>query len=459
MKKFRDRKPVFNTDSSSDSEPEPNLFIHKRTLNENMSQPVVNVVNAPVEEPEVRPVVIDTNLVKYFAEFIPTFDGNPLELRQYIAQVESTFTEIPEAAHRLVFAHARQKLRGAAKITCGGRTEITTWQGLKNRLIALYSCTDTLETLEMKLNQSYPKSNESLLSFGNRLQLMRSQIIDKIHFSNDDPNRKILKIEFSEQNAKNRFITFVPERFQSDMRLAHPVALEQAMDIFCSLEQEYENRMAQRNLSNFHQRQLPNPKHQPQNNKNNQNNFSNPGPSGPRPGPPPQHKNQNNFSNQQNFNRHNPNQHNPNQQRNNNPNRFPQHFNNQQRQFPKPNNFNHNRNNFNPNRNFNTQQQIPMSGVQPFGTPNANNNNQNRDTPMSGVEHFNIENPNGYSTEQIQDQHLSNNFGETNPSQNFENYNDYNYFSPTENTQDSQDFHDFQDFQDFQEFPEDNPQS
>lgn len=450
MKKFRDNKPEFNTDSSSDSEPEPILSTIHETLEEIMSQPLSNVGNTSTPTTQVRQVTIDTNLIKYFAEFIPTFDGNPLELRQYIAQVENTFQEIPEEAHRLVFAHARQKLKGAAKITCAGRTELTTWSELKDRLISLYSCTDTLETLEMKMNQSFPKSNESLLSFGGRLQHMRSQIIDKIHFSNDDPNRKILKIEFSEQNAKNRFITFLPERFQSDMRIANPVALEQAIDIFCSLEQEYENRIAQRNLSNFHQRQFSNPKPQNQGVKNN---SPNPGPSGPKPSPPTHHKNHN-FSNQQQFH-----------QQRHNANRHPQHYNNQQRQFPNKNNFNPNRQNFNPNknnfphnRNFNPNQQVPMSGVQPYRTQNPNNNSQDKSTPMSGVENFNIENP--YYPSYTQDYLPTNNF-EGNCCQCSDNCNDEDYSYPYENCQDSQEFQDFQtqEFQDFPEIQENNPQS
>lgn len=370
MSHFRESKDNFQTDSS-DSETD-NIELLTRNILRKMN-PSSNTSNSTAATNNAAAVTIDINLIKYFSEFIPEFNGNQLELRQYIAQVENTFLETPQEAHKFVFAHARQKLKGAAKITCAGRTELNTWDALKERLISLYSCTDTIETLENKMNQSYPKPNESLLSFGSRLQHIRSQIIDKIHFSNEDPNRAILKIEFCETNAKNRFVTFIPERYQTEIKLAEPSSLEQAIDIFSGLEQEHENRIAQRNLTNSVQRQnnnskppFPNNNFRP--NRNNHFNNQNPGPSNPNQ----------NFSNKFS-NRPFPIQPMP---------KFPkpgQAFNNPQRP-------NHNRHNaFAPQRNFRPNYQTPMSGIS-NGQRMFNVPPEQKQTPMSGIENFNIEN-------------------------------------------------------------------
>lgn len=426
---FRETKNIFDTESS-DSDSESNFELLKKTLSKIM--PNQTTTGAPAGQAQVT---VDINLIKYYAEFIPEFNGNPLELRQYIAQVENTFLEIPEAAHKFVFAHARQKLKGAAKITCAGRTELNTWTALKERLIALYSCTDTLETLELKMNQAYPKQNETLLAFGSRLQHIRSQIIDKIHLTEVDNNRKILKIEFCETNAKNRFITFIPERYQTSIKLAKPIALEQAIDIYTGLEQEHEIRTAQRNLG---QPQQKNTNHQNQNFRGYRN----------QQGHSSQNAQNQNFPN--NSRNQNPNRQTPfpsqpiNVQPRHVPQRYPQRiqaFNNPQRP---------NKNVFAPNRNFQPSPQVPMSGIS-SGSRQQNTppNRQNYPIPMSGIDSNNIETNYNFDTQydyQYDDQPCS------------ENYSD-NFSSQTQNSEDCYDQTEDYIEQDFQELSVEDPQT
>lgn len=61
-------------------------------------------------------------------------------------------------------------------------------------------------------------------------------------------------------SAKIRFITFLPERYQTDLKVTKPVTLEQVIDIFTELEQQYENRTAKRNLGPLHQKRSNDPK-------------------------------------------------------------------------------------------------------------------------------------------------------------------------------------------------------
>lgn len=105
------------TDSTSEAKLKNSLAV-KETLKENRRRAQSNTNNT---------VTIDIILIKYFEEFISRFSGNPLELRDYITQKGNTFPEVP-----------LHKTTGTAQISCACRTELTTWQTLKDRLITVY---------------------------------------------------------------------------------------------------------------------------------------------------------------------------------------------------------------------------------------------------------------------------------------------------------------------------------
>lgn len=69
--------------------------------------------------------------------------------------------------------------------------------------------------------------------------------------------KKFLGIEFSQTNPNNIFVTFIPERDQTEIKLTKPVAFEQAIQIYAGLEHEDKNRIAQ---ENFRQHSNANPK-------------------------------------------------------------------------------------------------------------------------------------------------------------------------------------------------------
>lgn len=110
MKKLHDE-----TDSTSEAKLKNSLAV-KETLKESINQSKTNTT-----------VTIDINPIKYFEEFIPRFSRNPLELRDYITQKGNTFPEVP-----------LHQTTGTAQISCACRTELTTWQTLKDRLITVY---------------------------------------------------------------------------------------------------------------------------------------------------------------------------------------------------------------------------------------------------------------------------------------------------------------------------------
>lgn len=85
MNAFEKRRLHFNSDSAH---PETDsLWDSFRRIDEIVGTPLSNASSAGMQRN------INISLIKHSTAFIPDFDGNNLELRQYIAQVDNKYLE------------------------------------------------------------------------------------------------------------------------------------------------------------------------------------------------------------------------------------------------------------------------------------------------------------------------------------------------------------------------------
>lgn len=315
-------------------------------------------------------IAIDWHLFKSRLDNIKSFDGDSNTLNKFILKC----TKLVDAYSALrnaeldshIFDCLQEKLTGKAEFMVGNRSEIRTWNAMKNALLQCFSDRRNTDCLVQELTRAKPQKNEHLLQFGNRLQLLRSNVAQRI--SNDtnlNENEKLCHISYYEKTALNTFIAGCTGILKNNMHLKNLESLEDAMAYVVEFE-NFESLYGHLN-------------HSQNNNFNKQPNFNQP-----------------NF-NQPNFNQ--PNFNNPNNQFNNfnrqNKYQWPSQPINIQTRPQQPKRYPTNREVFGPPQNQNVFKPKPIPPSQ-----------MTKPTPMS----ISVKNSNGFSKQQPIQQPFRNNF-------------------------------------------------
>lgn len=322
---------------------------------------------------------INYQLIRFQADNIPKFDGNPKQINRFINACENFLenhqdTNNPNSEINICLLDTiLSKLINRAADLISSRIELNNWNSIKNAIINTFSDQRSIDCVLQDILTLRPNKNELSQQFGIRLQDMRSLLFSKINMSDDPREIKILKIREYDNLVLKTFINGLNYNTQLIVRLKNPINIEEAMSY--ALEEEnflyYKNRqphytanVSRNNSNNF--------------NRNNNNNFS---------------RHNNNFSRNNNLNNNfqNRQMHNSNFNRNNF-NRFSnQNF----------NNFNHNNNNTNRNNftgfgqfrsnsgnvyNVNNRQNSANRRFTNFNNNNFNNNNFNRNNRVEPMD-------------------------------------------------------------------------
>ena len=132
-----------------------------------------------------------------------------------------------------IFESIQEKLTGKAEIMVGKRVELDNWEKLKNALIQCFSDRRDIDCLVQELTRVRPYKNENLINFGNRLQLLLSNVIQRV--SNDislSDIQKNCQIEHYNKTALNTFIAGCSGNLRNNMYLKKPNSLEDAIAYF-----------------------------------------------------------------------------------------------------------------------------------------------------------------------------------------------------------------------------------
>lgn len=178
---------------------------------------------------------INYSLLRYQADNIPNFDGNPKLLQRFIIASENLLkafqnTTNPNSPINICLLDTIfSKLKGRAADLICPRSELNSWQSIKEVLIASFSDQRGIDCLFQDLTSLKLKPNETLLEFGNRIQDVRSLLISKLNNMNEDRQIKLMKISHYEEMALKTYINNLPYQIQLAIRLKVPDSLEQAL--------------------------------------------------------------------------------------------------------------------------------------------------------------------------------------------------------------------------------------
>lgn len=176
-------------------------------------------------------------LIRYQADNIPKFDGNPKQINRFINACENFFNNHKDRANNgaainvCLFDTVLNKLVGRAADLIASRVELNTWPLLKAAVIATFSDQRSIDCVLQDIITSKPEKNENPQQFGLRLQDARSLLFSKINMTNDPVATKLLKITEYESLILKTFIHGLNYHMQLVVRLKSPKTLEEAMTL------------------------------------------------------------------------------------------------------------------------------------------------------------------------------------------------------------------------------------
>lgn len=189
-------------------------------------------------------------LLRLFIDTIPPFDGSPHTLGIFLEHCQSLIVNFGSGndpgLNAFVIRAIISKLSGRALTLIGSRTELRTWQQIKDILTLSFGDQRNLDCLVQDLIILRPHKNETPYNFGVRCQDARSLIISKINMLEASEAEKLLKIENYNELALKTFIRGLSGPIQNNVRLRDPNSLEKAM----SLVIEEENFLYSQSVSN-----------------------------------------------------------------------------------------------------------------------------------------------------------------------------------------------------------------
>ncbi|XP_057671275.1 uncharacterized protein LOC130903024 [Diorhabda carinulata] len=174
-------------------------------------------------------------LLKLYLDSIPNFDGNPHTLNIFIGNCESFISAFASnsdnALNTFLYRAIIGKLTGRAQILIGSRTELKTWDEIKQALNLSFGDQRDIDCLVQDLINLKPFKNETPYNFGMRCQDSRSLIISKLNTLHFDPSEKPLHLRNYDNLALKTFVRGLPLPIQTNIRLRSPDSLEKAMSL------------------------------------------------------------------------------------------------------------------------------------------------------------------------------------------------------------------------------------
>lgn len=201
-------------------------------LSDDLSILFLNTVNMTTNQNQS---VINVPLLRYQADNIPPFDGNPKQLNRFINACENFIrafqnpTVPQDPINICLFDTILSKLRDRAADLICSRSELNSWQLIKDALNLTFSDQRSIDCLIQDLITLKPAKNESPLQFGMRIQDARSLLFSKLDTTIADASEKRIKTAHYNDFALKTFINGLPYNMQLVVRLREPDSLEKAL--------------------------------------------------------------------------------------------------------------------------------------------------------------------------------------------------------------------------------------
>lgn len=239
--------------------------INKKIRNMNPAQQSHSQQGAPQQQN----LPINNQLLRMFVDTIPQYSGDQHTLEifidscTYLIDTYTNFQNPNDPINTFLTRAIIGKLTDRAQRLIGTRTELRTWEEIKNALRLTFGDNRNIDCLVQDLIILKPFKNEPPTQFGARIQDALSLLISKLNSANLALNEKILHLNNYKQLALKTFIRGLTGRLQDMVRIRNPDSLENAI----ALVIEEQNFFYAQNRLNFN---VPQPHTQNQRKPNTQ---------------------------------------------------------------------------------------------------------------------------------------------------------------------------------------------
>lgn len=224
-------------------------------MQEDINDIINSIKNLTVKDTEMATKTVDMPLLRYQADNIPLFDGSAKQLNRFINSCEHFLKNfqnkenLKDPINVCLLDTIFNKLTGRAADLICSRSELTTWEKIKDALILSFSDQRGVDCLIQELINLKPYKGESPIQFGIRIQDARSLLFSKLNSNIENAQEKLIKVNHYDDFALKTFIHGLPYNLQLVVRLRDPTSLEEAM----SLVTEEENFKSFNATHNFNQ--------------------------------------------------------------------------------------------------------------------------------------------------------------------------------------------------------------
>ncbi|XP_045535699.1 uncharacterized protein LOC123721309 [Papilio machaon] len=165
-------------------------------------------------------------------KIIPIFEGDNRHLNLYIRKCEYVIERYRgnDEQNLYVYHVVTSRLSGNAAALLSERDDIVTWSQLKDLLEQHFGDPRSEECINIELESLKINPGETYLSFCNRIQTVRSNLISKVN-THTNQELKTAKIAIYNNTALNVFLYNLPENMVRIVRLKSPSTLEAALSV------------------------------------------------------------------------------------------------------------------------------------------------------------------------------------------------------------------------------------
>lgn len=131
-------------------------------------------------ETKTSPVSYEIVPLNTLLQLIPEFDTNqPTQVYRFVRSGDSAFNLANPTQTDILLVYTLNKITGSSSPDVHARQHAS-WNDLKSFLIQKFSQTKTLAHLNLELQSSFQKPNESITEYYHRVDLCRNKILDKL---------------------------------------------------------------------------------------------------------------------------------------------------------------------------------------------------------------------------------------------------------------------------------------
>ena len=160
-----------------------------------------------------------------------SFDGNRVDLHEFIANCESAFNFATGDQVQALMAYVISKITGSARAQMRDK-HISSWDQLKALLLQLYSDKKHYTQLMEELNTVKQNMHENVLNFYNRIDKLCTRILNSLEQGNETVGR----VEMIKELSLQRFILHSLPEISRFLRSKEPKTISNVLTT--ALEEE-----------------------------------------------------------------------------------------------------------------------------------------------------------------------------------------------------------------------------